>query len=192
MSESEKYSLFKDNPVALISIFVLALVNIGCAVVEIVNYWGTLSTVLAKLLTIVVTLAALYYAVFGYRKPHGNHMKYLCMVFAAFVSAFICLRIRSGAITFEGALTSVIMILLSAYMAGRLYKFKENVGIIILVALAAIANGILALTVEGADISATYVISSFNKLILWLTVAIAYVARYKAHKEAGLKDKEKI
>ena len=73
------------------------------------------------------------------------------------------------------------------YTAGRLNKYKQNKIIIpivlVLLFVRSFVTGTTRIQVMMTDLSF---------VILWLGIACAYFARYDAHKEAGLLDKEDI
>lgn len=192
----EKYSLKKDNLAVLIIICLLAVINIVVAIWTIADVMNV-NVVITKAATIVMAIATMYYAVSGYKVPHGNLMKYLFVLYAASIGYTTIARI----ILFPqnlSALTetiSIITIICASFMAGRLYKFKENIVFIIIVAVLAIINigpiySSSPINPNTGDASAVFVVlSSFNKLFTWAALSLAYITRFKAHKEAGMLDK---
>ena len=91
-----------------------------------------------------------------------------------------------GLTAYKGLLTSVALILMS-YIAGRLNKYKQNKILIPIV---------LVILFVRSFVSSTFriqvVMTDLSYFILWIGIACAYFARYDAHKEAGLLDKEDI
>ena len=164
---------------------------------------------LVKTITLIIGyLLALYYAFWGYKTPHGNLLRYLIISYAFLLAIgsesrlFASARrerpvdvtnaegqLRRGArglTAYKGLLTSVALILMS-YIAGRLNKYKQNKILIPIV---------LVILFVRSFVSSTFriqvVMTDLSYFILWIGIACAYFARYDAHKEAGLLDKEDI
>lgn len=78
------------------------------------------------------------YATVLYKKPHGNLLKILIMLFAFIIGFFAISAYQSD---IASAILSSVAIVLSAFMAGRLDRYKQNkiIAIIILAALFAVA-----------------------------------------------------
>lgn len=164
---------------------------------------------LIKTITLIIGyLLVLYYAFWGYKTPHGNVLRYLILAYAFLLALgsetrlFASARperpvdvtdanrqVRSGArrfTSYKDLLTSISLVLMG-YTAGRLNKYKQNKIIIpivlVLLFVRSFVTGTTRIQVMMTDLSF---------FILWLGIACAYFARYDAHKEAGLLDKEDI
>ena len=68
---------------------------------------------------------AVLYAVCGYKKPHGNLMKYLLLLYAVVVAGLLLMSSAKWP-TYVNAVY-LIKIILAVYMAGRLDRFTQNV-----------------------------------------------------------------
>jgi len=124
-----------------------------------------------------------YYAFVGYRKPHGNLLKYIILL--ATVTRFVGIYLL---VELGGPWMAVIRAMipgLSFYVAGRLHKVKQNI-----ILLSIITGLILAGTVI-AFIKGVTAVGAVTSLIIWVDIFVAYVLRYKAHREAGLTDAPK-
>ena len=164
---------------------------------------------LVKTITLIIGyLLALYYAFWGYKTPHGNLLRYLIISYAFLLALgsesrlFASARrerpvdvtnaegqLRRGArglTAYKGLLTSVGLILMS-YIAGRLNKYKQNKILIPIVLVILFVRSFVSRTFR-----IQVVMTDLSYFILWIGIACAYFARYDAHKEAGLLDKEDI
>lgn len=190
MENANKISLKAENTGAMILVLVLSILNIALFVSQIIAETAFSFNQVLRILTIIMSLATIYYVATGYNVPHGNGFKYLCLAFAIYVAITLAVKTLFGTDTLLGVevVTDLITVLAVPYMAGRLHKFKKNVVIIFIVAAAAIVYGIAQAIIFGK--TPATVCGSFGKLLMWAAIAIAYVARFNAHKEAGLKDKE--
>ena len=146
---------------------------------------------------------------FGDNKtPHGNLLRYLILIYALLLAMGSESRLFAGArperpvdlteaeretrrgtralSAYKGLLTSIALTLMG-YVAGRLNKYKQNriiIPIVLVILFArSFVSGVTRIQVVMTDLS---------YFILWVGIACAYFARYDAHKEVGLLDKEDI
>jgi len=143
---------------------------------------GLLVRAAQYVINILLSFLIVFYAVYGYKKPHGNALKYIILLFAIpmLLSVYTyALRGMAGQ-----AVIRAIVIGLICFAAGRLHKFKQVVTIMSIVA-ALIVVFIITTLVNGSS-----TIGIFNVLVIWIDIFVAYALRYKGHKEAGLMDKE--
>ena len=164
---------------------------------------------LVKTITLIIGyLLALYYAFWGYKTPHGNLLRYLIISYAFLLAIGSESRLFAnarrerpvdvtnaegqlrrgvrGLTAYKGLLTSVALILMS-YIAGRLNKYKQNKILIPIVLVILFVRSFVSRTFR-----IQVVMTDLSYFILWIGIACAYFARYDAHKEAGLLDKEDI
>ena len=150
------------------------------------------------ILSIIAYIVAMVYALHGYKKPHGNMLRYTFLVFA--VSLALYSDTQLAQISSVTVLINVICTVPVAYMAGRLHKFNQNKVLLYIVVVMLLIAGIIdfvwftpsmAPGVAGGFLFAVLKFSTLNKFILSLALAAAYVSRFRTHKEAGLADDEK-
>lgn len=121
-----------------------------------------------------------YYAFVGYKKPHGNLLKYVMLVFALFNLTYIPCYVSM--LDTQATVICAIEIGLICYVSGRLAKVKQNMILMILIT-------VCELVFNGLDIIYGYInIDTIGPLAIWLDICVAYFLRYKEHKEAGLQD----
>lgn len=136
-------------------------------------------------------LLLFYYAVWGYRVSHGNLMKYLFLAFSLCCLVGILSAdeadFANSVILYAYSFTCGIMIMLSAFIAGRLNQFKKNVWLVLIGALLMAASS--AVVVPATDSPAFLeIVRCFALFILWVDLVVAYVLRFRAHREAGLSE----
>lgn len=187
-------NISKTNKLGLVVSIVLSIIILLCSIqgiIESIQIGKIIPTVVINLIIIVLTL---YYAFFGYKKPHGDLLKVLYFCFAAYLAihayfdnsivgpiyeykeiAFICMTFAA---------------LIIAYVSGRLNKIEKNKKLLILAGLLMLADTVLhIITLNSKNIIITHCISYFNPLIIHAVIGFVYVIRYEEHIEAGLEDK---
>jgi len=123
-----------------------------------------------------------YYAIQGYKKPHGNLLKLIILAYAA---SFLILIFQCANNGFAwGSVTYTITIGILCYAAGRLHRAKQNLIFMSILTVLILIINIAPLVVGGKP-----TIGVFTQVIIWIDICVAYFLRYKEHKEAGLMDK---
>jgi len=122
-----------------------------------------------------------YYAVYGYRIPNGNLLKYLILIFAATYIIAVFNEAQMG--KQWDAVSHTVMIGLLCFTGGRLHKVKQNIALMSIVAAILLARIIIGFVQGDASIGIV------TQLVIWIDICVAYVLRYKEHKLAGLVDK---
>jgi len=94
-------------------------------------FTGQITNVIALLISIIAEGFALFYILWGYRKPHGDLLRYAMLIYAVSGIPFIT---NTNLSDFE-KIVWVCIIFLVGYVSGRLHKFRQNVvlGIVILI-----------------------------------------------------------
>jgi len=130
-----------------------------------------------------ISLFILYYLLYGYKKPHGNLLRFIMLAFAL-------------SMIFDDTLFSVftayvpvrtVTVMLIAYMAGRLNKFEKNRILMPVILVLTVVTAII-ITKEFPSDETVVNLAVFACPVQWCIVCAAYIARYKQHKEAGLAD----
>ncbi len=170
---------------ALVALIVIAALNILWLVCVFISHSFSVNTLLALLMFAVAAV----YALFAYKKPHGNLMRYLLLAYNAFGSALFVLLCKNQELYL--IVTNVVMIFLMAYMAGRLDHYKQNVvicGIILAGTIVVFVNMLIGKSSLGT-LNFVEFFSRISPITCWLAIAAGYIIRYNPHKEAGLADK---
>ena len=81
--------------------------------------------IVSDVVCLVVSALIGYYAFNGYKKPHGNLLKYLILIFTVIplINVYQLVQLGQGWI----AVTRAIIIGLLCYTGGRLHKVKQNI-----------------------------------------------------------------
>ena len=172
-----------------IALFAILVLNICWIIAMTVHLSQHPSLITFVVLCYIQFALAAYYACFGYKKPHGNLMRYLLLFYVATLGAMLVRKANS-----QGDLSnsiSIAVIILSAYMAGRLNKYKQNVFISLVILVLKLINIYPTMSSRIGQTGFTFIsfFGSIGPVVVWLAIAGAYILRYKDHKEAGLAGK---
>jgi len=148
------------------------------------------SYLIAGIATTVIYLGLFFYAIFGYKQPHGNFLKYIILLYGLAYGVIVGTKL-TGIL----AIVGIVAIGMVCYIAGRLNKIKKNAVLIIIVMALVLFVGIYQICVfQKIGVLAgignvMYILFMLSPFFCWAGLCAAYVARYNAHKEAGLLDK---
>lgn len=153
----------------------------------------TFPYVAEMIVTCIMIVLIAFYAVSNFKVPHGNLLKYLFLTFA--VMCFVgLLATDPNSSSANGDLYVLqisrgVVVILSTYMSGRLDRIKQNTVFAVICAILLFATSIKVLLLHKVY-NLVFILFETNFFILWIDLVIAYLFRYKEHKEAGLADKE--
>ena len=185
MSNIKKKSGLKTGQ--LIALIVIAVLNILWIVCNLILFTASYASKIC--IPIAMFVIAVVYVLYGYKKPHGNHMRYLLLIYVVYEGIVF---IRS--IPLQPTYLMIVylaIIVLSTYMAGRLDRYKQNlvISIIVLILQAVNTSYFVDLAIKNNSLSFATFFSFIGSVTIWLTIAAGYIIRFKPHKEAGLADK---
>ena len=163
-----------------------------------------------RLVTIFVGYAlVIFYMVYGYKKPHGNLLRYIIFSFAVLLILSMTAEqmlkdptdlphgigmiaeglAPDGLPGMEAPLVKPVQTLatglaaiIAAYISGRLNKFEKNKYLFTIVLV------LLAVRAFVSVDNRSMMFSDMNEIVLWLDLNCAYMLRYNQHKEAGLSE----
>ena len=178
---------------AIIGIVVLAVLSIAELIINIIfsiKYYSTSAILLELVPYILLFVAITYYAIAGYKKPHGNLLRFVFLLFSLSCLCTLISQMFDTGIEGKACFSFLIGIaaLLAAYTGGRLDKIKKNRLPLIIIGLVLIIKPILG-CFEHGGFQFMFFVWGMSTFVLWLDIAFAYILRYKEHKEAGLADK---
>lgn len=138
-----------------------------------------------------------YYGYYAYKHPHGNLLKIIIFIFAVYYGENVVMFFKEAdtstlfnnkvieniAITLD-----IVSVVLVSYIGGRLDRVKENKIISIYVLFESICTTLVFLPTNFNFIES---IGWFTPSILWLSITLAYLARYDEHLMIGKNTKEK-
>ena len=176
-----------------VAIIVMALLICVGVVNVILSFSVTAGSGESNVFAHIVSDAVMYvfiiaYALFGYKKAHGNSLRTVFFVFGAYiivcgiikdpglgeVQENIC-RVMSGLAT-----------LLIGYIAGRLDRIEKNRVLMVIAGAFILVRCILVFAAFPCDIIRFFGV--MEQLIIWASIGGTYAARYEQHKAAGLKE----
>ena len=180
---------------SFIGVIILTIISIIVAYAKIsltLSHYLTILTGIELATFVLVFLFVAYYAISGYKKPHGNLMRYM---FGLFALNCLCLALNEVETIYDSMYYKLIFIgiaavvaILSVYVGGRLNKLKENLVIIIAITLLLAFRCVYHCLTDRVVFGALQILMNFSTFIVWIDIVFAYVLRYKEHKEAGLVD----
>ena len=178
----------KKNKLAPIVIICTAIIGF---IVSVVAFIWRINSEIPTFLFIWICffyLHLLYYGLIGYKKPHGNMVRYMMLILAIYVAASVITQINVWGASWPVILSSSFAAMAITYMAGRLNKAKKNIFVAVLASLLLLVRCFWFLDqpdLSGADI-ALFVLDRCQPLFMWLTIVLIYFFRYREHQEAGL------
>ena len=131
-----------------------------------------------------------YYGINGYKIPHGNLVRYLMLILAAYNIFNVTVSIyRWYKLPWVVLAAGNLAAMFIAYMAGRLNKFKKNLIVAIIVTVLLLAECFWPVKIPGVEVDALFFLDRSLPILMWLTIMSIYFFRYEEHTEAGLADK---
>jgi uncharacterized membrane protein len=130
----------------------------------------------------------LYYGVKGYRKPHGNMVRYLMLIFGVYIAGSLITDLNSWTTPWPILLSGSLAAMSIAYMAGRLNKYEKNKRVAVFSLILLLIRCFWFLErpeLRGWD-TVLFVLDRCQALFMWATIVLIYFFRYHDHKEAGI------
>ena len=185
MNFEEKNGLKKSYAIAYLVVLVL---NVMWFISNIVMFKS--ENAFQICVPLVMFVISLFYVFYDYKKPHGNTIRYLLLIYAVYTGVMTIIG-NPGQQTLLMAI-NIATIIFTTYMAGRLDKYKQNViiSIVILVLKVFIIYPYINIAIKLNALTLINLIKYLGPVSIWSAIAGAYIIRYKLHKEAGLEDKK--
>jgi len=143
------------------------------------------------LLDSVSLIPLVFVALYGfwlYKKPHGNMLKYAILIAGVTNILVACSLIKEG-LSMGEQIARVIVSVILVYVAGRLNRIDQNKYFLPIAFAIQFICDLIDYISYSAMFESIYRLTWFTAPIMILTLMIAYLVRYKEHKEAGLTDK---
>jgi len=176
--------------VAVILNAVIVGFGLICGIITVVSNLANAPIPVFSLIEIAMYLLICYYAFAGYKKPHGNLLRYVMFIFGLTLipRVHVCVTVLNE---MKCLIVYSVAIALISYMSGRLNKIEKNkyISVIILILLCYCGYAQCAAQADvGIPINFMGGVSVFAPAIMWIALCSAYFTRYLQHKEAGLAD----
>ena len=139
-----------------------------------------------------VYVLILLYSLWGYKKPHGNMLRYVTFAFGAFILLTFIFPGAEGpaALIVIDTLCRGFAAILVTYVSGRLDKIRKNKPLMVLVGVLIMISTILRNHIFPV-FNLMGFLSSLSFPISWAVLGNTYVAHYEQHKSAGLNEEKK-
>ena len=135
-----------------------------------------------------VYLLTAFYALIGHKKPHGNLLKYLFIIFALNLVFNVCFgNVAVDTIGMVNAACICLTALILVYVSGRLHKIEQNRILLVAAGILLLATTLLPMIKDGFMING--LLHACSSQIMILALGFAYTARFEEHKAAGLEEK---
>lgn len=192
----------KGKTAGLVILFAALAVVLFLLIANLFNL-QELPTKITCAISLAMCLCALFYGVYGYKIPHGNLIRYLLLAFAAATASEFLLN---PGMQKPMAICILLVVILSAYMAGRLGKNTECKILIALVGALLVAVWALQrftqppmmdmmpelpemgmeLVEERVDWLKDIFPADISRFLTWIALGVAYLFRFDEHKMLGM------
>lgn len=148
---------------------------------------GDINTFTTACVDILLYVCIAYYTLKGYKKPHGNLLKYMMLLFAFMI--VVSLKALEF-LSIKEMMLFCFAVGLICYMAGRLNKFNEVkiISLVVMLLLLHCCHAQVSAMSTFMDLAITTRFNFYAKVIIWMALTTSYFTRYLQHKEAGLQD----
>lgn len=182
----ETKNRLKTGLIIVLVLCVLELLDLASSIITLINQ-GRTGGVILSVLGIFLSIIIIWYSFIGYKKPHGNTLRWAFLAFALYLGfhASVDLYLMKEFISGEVMLLAAIII---AYISGRLNKIEKNKKLLILVGLLVLADAVMYF-INNHPTDLLECFGSVCSMVFLAALGLSYAARYDEHKEAGLHDK---
>ena len=175
----------KSSTVQRLIIAVIGLVGLAVGIVSFIWRLNSALPIHSFVVAAVYYGFIFYYGIYGYKKPHGNMIRYLLLILAIYIAYSITIMVARWNITGIVFTASNLAAVFIGYMAGRLNKFKKNIFLIILISMLLLVKCFWPLD-TSLNAYSLFVLDRTLPLFMWATVLFMYLFRYNEHKQAGI------
>ena len=185
-------NLSKKTKVGLIVSIVLCvilLINSVTGIARNIN-GGRLIALIHAILSLIVALITIWYALIGYKQPHGNSLRFAYFVFSLTIG-LRAIADSTGSEQYGKGVLLLIAALILAYISGRLNKIEKNKKLMVLVGILFLADAIISIVgARKPSLTLFRIIGIIAPMGFLFAFGLTYIARYEQHKEAGLEEKQ--
>ena len=184
---AEKYGIKKEQAAGLAIVLALEVIATLITIVVVGMMLSEPGPMLGtSLIVLALCLLVGYYTLIGYRKPHGNLLRYTMLAFAFLL--LICMVSLAKTPSPINMMLNLSAALLMAYMAGRLNKYDKNRVLIIIILILLAFNVFIPSSAPEMNQGANSLRGSLlgiTVVVLWVALSCVYALRFKDHKDAG-------
>ena len=183
-------------------LFLLSLLNCVVDVYGNIQYYSGITSTLAIAASVVAYVFVFYYIIYGYKKPHGNLMKYIFLLYAFRIAINIVdvFTTESSDIISNPLVTNIevgvirfVSAVLIVYVSTRLGNLKKNVPVMLVITFSLLLLSSIYYSNYSTIMINEFltIIWDYGVFIQWMDIVFAYLFRFNKHKEAGLSDEER-
>ena len=187
-------NLKKGTKVGLILSLLFIALSIGVSIFSLIPIFTVspmnIHEIISCCAILIMSIFVLCYAVFGYKKPHGNMLRTVFLTFSiltVYASISFASHNNTSMIVSFGLIFACSASVIVGFVAGRLNKIEKNKKLLALSLLLLIANTVV-INISMPDFMIAAVVASSIPALILFALIFAYVARYEEHKAAGLED----
>ena len=185
-------NLKKGTKVGLILSFVFVIIGVILSTISLLFLIGndafSIPLVLGNAANFVLYAFVAFYTFAGYKKSHGNMLRYLYLTFGAYIVVEATLFPSfSIAGLILGNICYTFAALIITYVAGRLQKIEKNRWLLVVAGILMLVRLILV-KINLPIFAIGTLLGDITPLLIHLAIGFAYTARYEEHKAAGLED----
>lgn len=177
----------KKNTLYRLLISAVALIGLAVSVVSFIWRLNNHISIRSFILVAVYYGFVFYYGIAGYKKPHGNMVRYLLLILALYIAASIIIMVSRfedvSLIIFASSNFAAVLI---GYMAGRLSKVKKNIVVAIIISVLLLLKSFWPVAGGELNMYSIFVLDRTMPIFMWITVAFIYFFRFSEHKQAGI------
>ena len=176
MDTEEKYGLKKTSALALGAILLLTIVGLVATIISTTMLTG--SSIYGNIALIIMYVFVIFYSVYGFKLPNNDLIKWEFLLYAFMLGM---LTIIDNKYSFFERVIYIMVVMAASYMSAMLKKI-DKCKIIIIDAAIFLIVGAFASMVIAKDSGAPLIVRliPFNMPILWISIASAYIARFKS------------
>ena len=123
----------KENTLQRLLVAIVALIGLAVSIVSFTWRLNNFVSIRSFVLVAVYYGFVFFYGVYGYKKPHGNMVRYLLLLLAFYIAVSVLILTERWEIPWVILACSNFAAVLIGYIAGRLNKIKKNIVIAIIV-----------------------------------------------------------
>ena len=175
----------------IISFFLVvfsAVLNVT-AMLSHLEHGGHKSPLIHCSINFIMIVFIIVYSAWGYKKPHGNMLKYVMFLFSVGVlsQSIAPTSLQSASLGTLYDCCAGFASLLIAYISGRLNKIEKNKVLMFLAGILLSVSEVI-LICNMPSFRMTRLSAYLVQPLLWFALGFAYTARYEEHREAGLSE----
>ena len=171
----------KNGLIGQIITYVFAALGLIITVINMIAGGG--NNLLAQILIAVIFILIFIYAFTGYKKPHGNMLKWTMLLYAVLRVIAASQIIDKSFVVALPALSAICV----AYMCGRLNKREKNLYWLYIAGALELISAVIMVTNASGFLDG---LAMFTPLFGLIALFGAYFAKFEEHKNAGLSEEE--